>query len=380
MNITFVTSDWGVTRSGIPTIPGGANWHRVRLPAMALAAAGHHVVIGHGVGGHKSGALVALDHNGRILLHPQEEGGFADIVICQRWMHADTNIAIRAARDCGQIVLQDIDDWFWGLDPRNAAHKSTAARANREINREHYRKAAEASDGVIVSTEFLGKRIRERFGVQTYLARNFVDEGLFAVQKVRHDPEQLAVGWVGALAWRSGDLETMRGWLPQYLDEVDGLFVHNGIFGHDTPDDTAGSRAGVPAERFVPGASGAPPWDYPRLLMQGFDIGTVPLSVQDFNSAKSWIKGLEYATAGIPFIAQRTREYEALGAGLLASTPAEWLAAARALADPEYREFQAARGLAVAAEHGVKGGRAWVDLLARLLPPRGAETATLAAR
>jgi hypothetical protein len=276
------------------------------------------------------------------------------------------------------VVLQDIDDWFWGLDPRNKAHHATSAQADRNVNREHYRKAVEASDGAIVSTGFLAKRIGERFGVATHLCRNFVDGGMFAQQAVRRDPPNLAVGWVGALAWRSGDLETMQPWLPQFLEAKDGLFVHNGIFPNDTQ--TAAERAGVPAERYVQGGAACPPWDYPAQLVRGFDIGVVPLSVQDFNMAKSWIKGLEYAAAGIPFIAQRTPEYEALGAGMLASSPAEWLTAAYALSDPDFREAQRAQGLAVAAEHGLEAGRAWVDLLARLVPSAGPSAATLTSR
>jgi hypothetical protein len=81
------------------------------------------------------------------------------------------------------------------------------------------------------------------------------------------------------------------------------------------------------------------PSEYPNSFT--FDIGVVPLSNVPFNHAKSWIKGIEYAAAGVPFIASRLPEYQELkdkhGIGLVAKNPIQWRKQIESLADPELR-------------------------------------------
>jgi hypothetical protein len=58
------------------------------------------------------------------------------------------------------------------------------------------------------------------------------------------------------------------------------------------------------------------------------DIGIIPLANIPFNRAKSDIKGLEYAAAGIPFVAQNLDAYIdlqlSLGIGRLAKKAINW--------------------------------------------------------
>jgi len=63
--------------------------------------------------------------------------------------------------------------------------------------------------------------------------------------------------------------------------------------------------------------------DYPQAVAQ-FDVGIVPLELTRFNEAKSWLKGLEMAALGVPFVASPTEQYRALGAGWIADKPREW--------------------------------------------------------
>ena len=66
---------------------------------------------------------------------------------------------------------------------------------------------------------------------------------------------------------------------------------------------------------------------YPSLF-KDIDIGIAPLRDIPFNHAKSYIKGLEYAAAGVPFIATNIAEYATLaasGVGRVASTADEWV-------------------------------------------------------
>lgn len=350
MKIAYVTADWGRNQDGLHTIPGGASWVRLHTPARYLERAGHEVVFGHQVAAHKSGRLVPFNMQDTPLMLE------ADVVVLQRWMHRDAADAIRAARAVGQVVVQDVDDWFWGLDPRNQAHAATDPRRFPDANRDHYRRAIEASSAVTVSTEFLAKRIRERFGAKTYLIRNAIDPLMWVPQDVRDTRDGLVVGWTGSLQHRSGDLETLDGVLGPYLAEQGGTFVHHGTTPYDS--DTAAARIGLTEEQTGPTRPLAPPEDFPDNVA-GFDIGVVPLTDQPFNHAKSWIKGLEYAASGIPFVAQRTREYAELGAGILASTPAEWRAALDELRDPAVRVRERSRGLDAARAQSI--GTRWAE-------------------
>lgn len=345
MRIAYITADWGRDATGAPRIPGGASWARFHVPARQLMRAGHHVVFGTHVAARPDGRLVGFNDNGTPLMMDP------DVVVLQRWMHQDAPDAIREARAQGQVVLQDVDDWFWGLDPRNNAYAATDPRRHPTSNRDHYRRAVEASTAVTVSTEFLAKRIRERFGTTTHLLRNAVDLMMWERSEVRDTAGGLVVGWTGSLSHRSGDLETLDGVLGPWLAENGGTFVHHGTSPYDRGE-TAAARLGVPEELAGPTRPLVPPEEFPSNVA-GFDIGIVPLSNQAFNHAKSWIKGLEYAAAGIPFIAQRTREYEALGAGILASTPEEWRDALDALSIPARRHEEQQRGFAAARAQGI---------------------------
>ena len=74
------------------------------------------------------------------------------------------------------------------------------------------------------------------------------------------------------------------------------------------------------------------------------DIGLVPLNDVEFNHAKSYIKGLEYAAAGVPFICSYSPEYQVLadaGVGRLAKTPEEWTYHLTELLDPQMRKDEA---------------------------------------
>jgi hypothetical protein len=86
------------------------------------------------------------------------------------------------------------------------------------------------------------------------------------------------------------------------------------------------------------------PEHYPSLFV--FDVGIAPLSAVPFNQAKSAIKGLEYAAAGIPFVASPLDAYRALhaeGIGLLARKRRHWRPLLEQLRDPTFRADEAAK-------------------------------------
>jgi hypothetical protein len=84
------------------------------------------------------------------------------------------------------------------------------------------------------------------------------------------------------------------------------------------------------------------------------DIGIVPLTTNQFNEAKSNLKGLEYALSGIPFVASDTQEYRDLhdiGIGRIAKSNKDWLKHLKQLIDPEVRQAERERNYKLAVEN-----------------------------
>jgi hypothetical protein len=84
------------------------------------------------------------------------------------------------------------------------------------------------------------------------------------------------------------------------------------------------------------------------------DIGIVPLNPNQFNEAKSNLKGLEYALSGIPFVASDTQEYRDLadmGVGRIAKSNKDWLKHLKQLLDPEVREEERQNNFKIATQN-----------------------------
>lgn len=329
MKIAFITADWDMND---PPMPGGAGWVRMYEPALALMQHGHECRMGFGVAAHKDGLLYPVDHEGR----PREFQ--ADIVVLQRWMHQDAAQLIRRARAEGQVVINDVDDYFMGLHETNMAHRTTAKKFNKVSNREHYKDAIAASSIVTCSTPFITRRYKERVGANTVLLRNAVNVERFTYQPVSDKNDGLVVGWVGAVPWRSNDLETLVPFLDEFLTETHSTFVHHGAV--RGAENAGYELAGISEANIGPYKHMTPAPLYPQNI-GGFDIGIVPLNMVPFNQAKSAIKGMEYAAAHIPYIAQGTDEYKWFGAGEVVDSPAEWRAALDKLTDSNYRSDKA---------------------------------------
>lgn len=342
----IVCASAGFTRRKTPggktfAIPDGSPHYRLILPALRAAdSLGWEILITDTVEVDKrSGAI-----SGQNLTTGQTQD--ADIVIFQRWMGQDGDKVILRARAGGQVVLQDIDDDFERIRPQNNAHKQ--AKPQNNVN--HFTKIIAASDGVIASTPELAKRM-SRHNQNVALYRNAVEPALFAPKP---EPEPINVGWAGHLGYRSGDLEHVRPGIERLFAERPALrFFHVGTSLADT--DTAAERLGLDPAR-QDSCLGAPIGEYPELL-GNIGVGIVPLTPVAFNKSKSWLKGLEYAASGIPFVASALPEYLSLakeGAGVCARSPLEWRnKLAMLLDDQAFRDEMRASGLRAAERLGV---------------------------
>lgn len=306
--------------------PGGIAWIRMLVPGRALVKAGHEVLLTPHFAVHERTGEIA----GRTLAGEFHDG--FDMVISQRMMRDHHVDVVKKAQSYGQVVLSDIDDWYWGLDQRNPAFVGTHVKNDDHLNRQHYKRLLSACDGLIASTEYLAGRL-ENLNDNIFVCRNNIDYDRFPYPK-KHEGKP-AIGWVGSTTWRMGDLETMRGLLGSFMERHDLEFRH---FGHMSGAAMASDLAGVdPARTKV--ALARHIHDYPDFF-EHFDVGIVPLSDIPFNYAKSCLKGLEYVASGIPFVAADTPEYrwlESQGIGMVARNPRQWKRYLTMLLDPDTR-------------------------------------------
>lgn len=342
LSLGFATQDWSFATD--PPTLGGAGHYRIGLPAAALAEAGYDVavgaLIGARIGKERHPALGVLPVG---LMDADREAQLAaatwpDVLVMQRVMMADVAGHVHEARLAGQTVVQDIDDWFGGLPPSNRAFHTTHARANPEVNREHYFAVLAASDLVIASTPYLAERVRGRCGAPTVVIRNAIDLERWSPHPQQQPP---TLGWVGALSHRARDLEQLRGLAHQVVGH--GYAAHFHHSGRQPGTEPACSRLGLRPDE-LESEPMAPITTYPHLF-DAIDVGIAPLEDVPFNRAKSCIKGMEFAASGVPFVASDIDEYRWLaeehGIGRVARRPRDWLRHLRELAELEVREAEA---------------------------------------
>lgn len=330
IKVGFASTDWSRSMLddwGHP-VPGGANWVRLLQNRPYMKA---ETVTG-------------------LLLHsPQKGFGVAswdkqshydcDIIVLQRLMFGKLIDKLDDRKKFGQVLINDVDDWYWGLHEENNAFKLTHPDHNKDENIDHYKNVIERCDGVVVSTPFLKERFETEFNcARVDMIENCVTMKDFTARY--HKARRAKVGWVGSTSHRSGDLEILRGvldagtWRVHHSGHVNGA-VH-------FADKVGMQRSKVSISPMHH------PQNYAKLSFQ-FDIGVAPLTDIPFNRAKSWIKAIEYAAAGVPMVMSDVSEYRRLvtdyGIGRLASTRQEWIDHLNELKDFPVRSAEAKANL-----------------------------------
>lgn len=324
MTTAFITRDF----TGQPPnlAPGGCAYYRCYLPMSALA----------------NGSLLGLPAWDPIRGFGIKENerqaifGFKTVML-KLIMDRATPRQVELAQALGQRIYVDLDDYYHGLTPANRAYTDTHPDENKRTNRDYYEQIIQSCDTLTVSTPFLlDFYSKQRDNV--VMVRNAVNTFQFTPRK--HHERKPVIGWAGATAYRNSDLEILNDWLPDFLEEHDLTFHHAGATSSQPPitdhlhinPKRLRTTPLVPITHYAAGLN--------------FDIGLVPLNNIPFNEAKSNIKGLEYAAAGIPFIASDLPEYRLLhedGVGRIANTPEEWRSHAEALLDYSIRRKEAKR-------------------------------------
>jgi glycosyltransferase involved in cell wall biosynthesis len=335
----------------------GCGFYRLIAPSEALRAAGHDVTV-----------VLPRDRTGDVGLNGlQDEHGNlvavqtppdADVMVFQRITMAQLAQAVPLIRARGIAVVIDMDDNLTCIDPRNIAWEALHPRAGRpEHTWANATRACAAATLVTVSTPAL---------LDTYaphgrgvVVPNCVPASYLAVEHVDSD----VIGWPGSVHSHPGDLEVVGSAVSRLVQDGHRfLAVGEGI--------GVGRDLGLPGDPDATGLVDLPDW--PAAVAR-LGVGIAPLRDTKFNSGKSWLKPLEMAAVGVPWVASPRAEYQRLhrlGCGLLADKPNRWHRALRDLAgDPARRMELSEAGRQVATAWTIEGNawrwaQAWADALA----------------
>lgn len=358
---------------------GGCGHYRIIWPAEALRAQGADVELVYaGAGADKEiGAAFWIGDDPEHRLRLATSAPDCDIAVIQRPLTEVLADSIPVLQQRGVKVVVEIDDDFENISPRNISWRNVRPPspsmapeeriAQTRRNRLHLRRSCEAADLVVVSTPALAQ-VYGRHG-RVAIVPNCVPEWYQWAAPI--DPwDGARVGWSGSVQTHPDDLQVTRGAVQRALRATGAHFA------------VVGTGVGVQralglADR--PAACGWQPLDrYPQ-LMASMDIGVVPLELTRFNEAKSWLKGLEFAALGIPFVASPTGPYLDLlarGAGLLGDTPKAWERLLRRLiTNVDERAEVAQAGRDVASTLTIEGNAdRWLDAWSSVVNTRSASS------
>jgi glycosyltransferase involved in cell wall biosynthesis len=276
----------------------------------------------------------------------------ADVFVFQRCLASKYQHVFPLLKAEGRKVVVDIDDHFDRVDVRNVAwfdiephwlmqweleqikkrfgrvvitkknSRGTHAYAPEHLgraNRVHLNRALKHADLITCSTPVLAKYY-SRFG-PTMVVRNAVPSSYveLGLNKADHpSTDTPVVTWTGSIQTHANDLNVMGAALRELRAEgVEFVFriVGTGVGIADAigiePDEVTG-------------------WvdfhDYGKAYAQA-DIALCPLTDNEFNRGKSWLKMLEAAAVGVVPVASPLPEYEALhamGVGRIAKKQRLW--------------------------------------------------------
>jgi glycosyltransferase involved in cell wall biosynthesis len=330
--------------------------YRLVWPAETLAAMGLDVTV----------------HDGWPQAHWRAQPGFpdrivavdadCDVMVLQRPMLDSVLASIPVLQKQGVAVVVELDDDFTCLPHGHPARVNTSAMANPRQNRRNLRLACERADLVTCSTQAIADRYAPHG--RAHVIPNCVPASYLSVEAPEHDGP-LRVGWTGSTVTHVGDLQVVGDGLARVLAGGPFHVVGTGFGVADAlhlDDDQVIPTGWVEID------------DYPTAYA-GLDVAVVPLADNPFNQAKSWLKGIEAAALGVPFVASPTGPYcdlAALGAGGLARTPDEWAMMVGLLTgDAGARQELSMVGRSVAADWTITGNAwRWAEAWERALNHR----------
>jgi glycosyltransferase involved in cell wall biosynthesis len=220
----------------------------------------------------------------------------------------------RTRPDLGIVV--ELDDDLLNVPTTNTAYSQIQPKYSPLENTKWLRDAISNCDVLTVSTAELARRYGGSRH-QTFVVRNGVPAAMLdnpartLTRKKEHEElnADRVIGWAGYVGTHPGDLQVTSNALADIVgvDRTNGRTVS---FRNIGPGDGVAAALGLrPSD--VEASGWLEPEMY-RLALGELDVGIVPLADTSFNRAKSALKALEFAAAGVPVIASKLPEFEEL--------------------------------------------------------------------
>lgn len=240
-----------------------------------------------------------------------------DLIVIQRPLDNAYVSLIQQAQRQGIACIVEVDDHFGAIHTKNIAYAAVNPAVHKTKNSDWMRKSAEVADLVTVSTPALATYYARHGRVE--VLRNQVPESIFNIPTDEH--EKPVLGWTGTVQTHPTDLQASRGAIGNVL-----ALTQNDVY---VVGDKSGVKEslGLPDSVNVHESGWLPLKSYYYSVGRNIDVGVVPLEDSPFNKAKSYLKGLEFAALGIPFVASDLPEYRLLaahGIGETAKSPSDW--------------------------------------------------------
>lgn len=289
-----------------------------------------------------------------------QEGIFqlSDVVVCHTPTSTLSVLEIIRAKNAGCKVVVDIDDDYTRLDGGSWMFQQLHS-SNAGSNAENILAGAQFADVLTVSTPRLAEVYKE-YNDNIVVLENCVPEWYLDIGKAeRH---QWGLGWGGNPTLHIGDLEEVGGYLNKYNVRVIIPPSTELVDVEEMTRKKLGLFDGFAEVRHWGDIGG----EYQKMVSD-FEVGLVPLRRNNFNDGKSWLKGLEYAALGVPFVASNTREYqrlEKMGAGVTVRKNQMWQREIKDLFGNDKRWIEAKeQGLGVASEWTYENNaKLWADV------------------
>lgn len=336
-----------------PADETGCGYYRLIWPARVLIEQGHDVTVV--MPQQRNSSLRGmLDSNGELVgvKIPSD----ADVVVFQRITHRHLINAVKYIRKQGVAVVVDIDDDLAAIPPANPAFLAMHPKVgvSEDHNWKNTQLACDAATMVQVSTDALLARYAAHG--RGMVVRNCVPSRYLDIPHT----DSTVIGWGGSVHTHPDDLQTVGVGVEMVMDEATfrtvgpGTLVQKVLRLSREPESTGVREMHE---------------EWPAALAN-LGIGIAPLADTRFNAGKSWLKPLEYAATGVPWVASPRAEYRRLhemGIGLLADKPKHWATQLRKLIrEPQLRADMSAQGRELAAKMTIEGNAwRWWELWSR---------------
>jgi glycosyltransferase involved in cell wall biosynthesis len=342
----------------------GCGHYRIIWPAMQLQLEGHDVEVIHP--NDRDGMFAAMvdEETGDIdPSYPVKYPEQYDVIVLQRVTHKYMAQAIPLIRASGTAVVVDVDDDLDHIPQSNPMYTALHPRSTNPKMKDHSwvwsRFACEHATMVTTTTDALIDRYARRSvgcKIPNYVPANGLQD----------DHEDSSVfGWGGGIHSHAEDI-------PALGNSVSRLVAEGHRFRIIGPDIGVRQAFRLPSDDSFE-VTGPIEIQYWIAALSLLGIGLAPLATSTFNRAKSWLKPMEYAAAGVPCVVSSSPAYVELankyGIGDVATKPKDWYRLVRRLiTDDGYRVERGQQSRAAAEELTIeKHAWRWIEAWDRAL-------------